>query len=95
MVQVIRVFHERGVLLTVGTDCQNAWMTPGVAFHRAGAAGVGRHSAVRRAANRLDHVLRSHEEVVRCVLTAVCATFGERATSGGYGPLGGGDQAEE
>jgi len=34
MVQVIRVFHEHGVLLTVGTDYQNAWMTPGVAFHR-------------------------------------------------------------
>jgi hypothetical protein len=34
MVQVIRVFHERGVLLTAGTDYQNPWMTPGVAFHR-------------------------------------------------------------
>ena len=34
MVQVIRAFHEHGVLLTVGTDYQNPWMTPGVAFHR-------------------------------------------------------------
>jgi imidazolonepropionase-like amidohydrolase len=34
MIQIIRVFHDRGVLLTVGTDYQNPWMTPGVAFHR-------------------------------------------------------------
>jgi hypothetical protein len=34
MVQVIGVFHRRGVLLTAGTDYQNPWMTPGVAFHR-------------------------------------------------------------
>jgi len=30
----IRILHERGVLLTVGTDLQNPWMTPGVSFHR-------------------------------------------------------------
>ena len=30
----IRIFHERGVLLTAGTDLQNPWMTPGVSFHR-------------------------------------------------------------
>ncbi len=34
MVQAIRVFHDRGVLLTAGTDYMNPWMTPGVAFHR-------------------------------------------------------------
>jgi imidazolonepropionase-like amidohydrolase len=34
MSQIIRVFHERGVLLTVGTDYANPWMTPGVAYHR-------------------------------------------------------------
>jgi imidazolonepropionase-like amidohydrolase len=34
MVEVVRVFHERGVLLTTGTDYMNPWMTPGVAFHR-------------------------------------------------------------
>jgi imidazolonepropionase-like amidohydrolase len=34
MARIIRVFHERGVLLTVGTDYMNPWMTPGVAFHR-------------------------------------------------------------
>lgn len=30
----VRVFHERGVRLTVGTDYLNPWMTPGVALHR-------------------------------------------------------------
>ncbi len=34
MVQVIGVFHRRGVLLTAGTDYMNPWMTPGVAYHR-------------------------------------------------------------
>ena len=34
MLEIIRVFHERGVLLTVGTDYLNPWMTPGVALHR-------------------------------------------------------------
>lgn len=34
MVRVIRVFHERGVLLSAGTDYMNPWMTPVVAFHR-------------------------------------------------------------
>ena len=34
MVQIIQVFHARGVLLTVGTDYMNPWMTPGVALHR-------------------------------------------------------------
>jgi len=34
MIQIIRVLHERGVLLTAGTDYMNPWMTPGVAFHR-------------------------------------------------------------
>jgi imidazolonepropionase-like amidohydrolase len=34
MARIIRVFYERGVLLTVGTDYMNPWMTPGVAFHR-------------------------------------------------------------
>jgi imidazolonepropionase-like amidohydrolase len=34
MVQAIELFHERGVLLTAGTDYQNPWMTPGVAYHR-------------------------------------------------------------
>jgi imidazolonepropionase-like amidohydrolase len=32
--EAIRIFHERGVLLTAGTDLQNPWMTPGVSFHR-------------------------------------------------------------
>jgi imidazolonepropionase-like amidohydrolase len=34
MVEVIRQFHESGVLLTAGSDYMNPWMTPGVAFHR-------------------------------------------------------------
>jgi imidazolonepropionase-like amidohydrolase len=34
MAAMIRIFHGRGVLLTAGTDYQNPWMTPGVAFHR-------------------------------------------------------------
>ena len=34
MIDIIRVFHERGVLITAGTDSSNPWMTPGVAFHR-------------------------------------------------------------
>ena len=34
MLEIVRVFHERGVLLTVGTDYLNPWMTPGVALHR-------------------------------------------------------------
>jgi imidazolonepropionase-like amidohydrolase len=34
MLDIIRVFHERGVLLTAGTDLLNPWMTPGVTFHR-------------------------------------------------------------
>ena len=29
-----RVLHERGVLVTAGTDVGNSWMTPGVSFHR-------------------------------------------------------------
>lgn len=32
--EAIRVFHERGVRLTVGTDLENPRMTPGVSFHR-------------------------------------------------------------
>ena len=32
--QVIRLFHDRGVLLTVGTDLMNPWITPGVSLHR-------------------------------------------------------------
>ena len=34
MLEIVRVFHERGVLLTVGTDYLNPWITPGVALHR-------------------------------------------------------------
>ncbi len=34
MLDIVRVFHERGVLITAGTDLLNPWMTPGVAFHR-------------------------------------------------------------
>jgi hypothetical protein len=34
MLEIVRVFHERGVLITAGTDLLNPWMTPGVAFHR-------------------------------------------------------------
>lgn len=34
MLDIIRVFHERGVLLTAGSDLLNPWMTPGVTFHR-------------------------------------------------------------
>jgi hypothetical protein len=34
MLEIIRVFHEKGVLLTAGTDYLNPWMTPGVAYHR-------------------------------------------------------------
>ncbi len=34
MLEIIRVFHERNVLLTAGTDLLNPWMTPGVSLHR-------------------------------------------------------------
>lgn len=34
MLEIVRVFHERGVFLTTGTDYLNPWMTPGVALHR-------------------------------------------------------------
>ena len=34
MLEIVRIFHQRGVLLTVGTDYLNPWMTPGVALHR-------------------------------------------------------------
>lgn len=34
MLEIIRIFHERGVLLTTGTDLLNPWMTPGVTLHR-------------------------------------------------------------
>lgn len=30
----VRTFHEAGALVTAGTDIENAWMTPGVSFHR-------------------------------------------------------------
>lgn len=31
---IVRAYHERGVRLGVGTDVGNAWMTPGVVYHR-------------------------------------------------------------
>lgn len=34
MLEIIRIFHERGVLLTTVTDLLNPWMTPGVTLHR-------------------------------------------------------------
>ena len=34
MLGLVRTLHARGVLLTAGTDYENPWMTPGVAFHR-------------------------------------------------------------
>ena len=34
VLEIIRVFHEKGVLLTAGTDYMNPWTTPGVAYHR-------------------------------------------------------------
>jgi imidazolonepropionase-like amidohydrolase len=34
ILDVVRLFHERGVLLTAGTDVGNPWITPGVSFHR-------------------------------------------------------------
>jgi imidazolonepropionase-like amidohydrolase len=34
LLEIIRVFHEKGVLLTAATDYLNPWMTPGVAYHR-------------------------------------------------------------
>jgi hypothetical protein len=32
--QLVSVLHEQGVVLTVGSDLMNPWMTPGVSFHR-------------------------------------------------------------
>ncbi len=32
--QVVRRFHEHGVRLAVGTDVGEAWITPGVSYHR-------------------------------------------------------------
>jgi imidazolonepropionase-like amidohydrolase len=34
VLEIIRVLHEKGVLLTAGTDYMNPWMTLGVAYHR-------------------------------------------------------------
>ncbi len=34
ILEVVRLFHQRGVLLTAGTDVGNPWITPGVSFHR-------------------------------------------------------------
>lgn len=34
MVDIIRISNERDVMLTIGTDYLNPWMTPGAAFHR-------------------------------------------------------------
>jgi imidazolonepropionase-like amidohydrolase len=34
LLQAIRAMHEGGVIITVGTDLQNPWMTPGVSYHR-------------------------------------------------------------
>ena len=34
VLEVVRLFHERGVLLTAGTDVGSPWITPGVSFHR-------------------------------------------------------------
>src|SRR5262249_26461937 len=30
----IKTLHQRGVLITAGSDMGNAWMTPGISFHR-------------------------------------------------------------
>ena len=30
----IRMFHDRGVRISAGTDLGNPWMTPGVSYHR-------------------------------------------------------------
>ena len=32
--EIIRILHEKGIPLSVGTDYILAWITPGVAFHR-------------------------------------------------------------
>lgn len=32
--QLVALLHQEGVVLTVGTDLMNPWMTPGVAYHR-------------------------------------------------------------
>ncbi len=32
--EMIRIFHERGVRMTAGSDLANPWITPGVAYHR-------------------------------------------------------------
>lgn len=34
ILEVVHLFHQRGVLLTAGTDVGNPWITPGVTFHR-------------------------------------------------------------
>ncbi len=34
ILEIVRLFHQRGVLLTAGTDVGNPWITPGVSFHR-------------------------------------------------------------
>ncbi len=34
ILEVVHLFHQRGVLLTAGTDVGNPWITPGVSFHR-------------------------------------------------------------
>jgi len=34
ILEIVRIFHQRGVLITAGTDVGNPWMTPGVSFHR-------------------------------------------------------------
>jgi imidazolonepropionase-like amidohydrolase len=34
MQRAIGVLHQHGVRLTVGTDLENPWMTPGASYHR-------------------------------------------------------------
>ncbi|HEX2093796.1 MAG TPA: amidohydrolase family protein [Longimicrobiaceae bacterium] len=34
VLQLVKLYHERGVLLAAGSDLPNAWVVPGVSFHQ-------------------------------------------------------------
>ena len=75
--RLIRLMHERGVLLTTGSDLTNPWVIPGEGLHQEFAflqgAGLGAHAALRMTGKMLR--MRSAE------MTLVSSSLGARRTS--------------
>jgi len=67
ILEIFRVLYERGVLITAGTDVGNAWITPGVSFHRElellAAAGIKNLDVLRIATRNGAEALDILEEV--------------------------------